>query len=108
MKDWSRIPLQDIGMETRTNIDFQTRIGGFLRADLFEGLTAEIGGSWQKGNTHKKELRYVDAYAVRIAYNDPTSKKNLADHYLPYGSIVDETTDSDGRSHRASLTTKTK
>ncbi|SMC48582.1 SusC/RagA family TonB-linked outer membrane protein [Pedobacter africanus] len=90
MKDWTNVPLNDISKETRRNVDFQTRIGGFLRAELFEGLTAELGGSWQRGSTQVKELRDADSYGVRIAYNDATSLKNIANHYLPDGGIIDE------------------
>ena len=90
MKDWTNIPVNDILKETRRNVDLQTRVGGFLRAELIEGLTAEFGGSWQRGSTQVKELRDVDSYAVRIAYNDATSLKNTANHYLPDGSIIDE------------------
>lgn len=90
MKDWENTPLQDIALENRNTVDFQTRIGGFLRANLFEGLTAEFGGSWQRGSEQIKDLRDVDSYRVRTAYNDATSIKNTANHYLPDGSIVDE------------------
>ncbi|TKC65310.1 SusC/RagA family TonB-linked outer membrane protein [Pedobacter hiemivivus] len=90
MKDWTNIPLNDLSKMTRRNVDFQTRLGGFVRARLVEGLTAEFGGSWQRGSTQMKEFRDVDSYAVRIAYNDATSLKNTANHYLPDGSLVDE------------------
>lgn len=91
MKEWSYIPLNDIFKATQTNIDFQTRVNGFLRANIIKGLTAEFGGTWQRGSTFKKQLRDADAYAVRIAYNDATSITNIANHYLPDGGIVDET-----------------
>ncbi|WEK18413.1 MAG: SusC/RagA family TonB-linked outer membrane protein [Candidatus Pedobacter colombiensis] len=90
MKGWTNIPLNDLSMMTRRTQDFQTRLGGFLRANIVEGLTAEFGGSWQRGSMQVKELRDVDSYAVRIAYNDATSLKNTANHYLPDGSIIDE------------------
>lgn len=90
MKDWTNIPLEDLSKMSRRDVDFQTRLGGFLRAQVVEGLTAEFGGSWQRGSTQMKEFRDADSYAVRIAYNDATSLKNTANHYLPDGSLVDE------------------
>ncbi|WP_256006856.1 SusC/RagA family TonB-linked outer membrane protein [Pedobacter deserti] len=90
MKDWTNVPLQDIYKQTRRTADFQTRFGGFLRANILPGLNAEFGGNWQRGSTHVRELRDADAFAVRTAYNDATSIKNNADHYLPDGSIIDE------------------
>ncbi|RZJ72690.1 MAG: SusC/RagA family TonB-linked outer membrane protein, partial [Flavobacterium sp.] len=90
MKDWTNIPLEDVYKETRTTVDFQTRIGGFIRADIFKGLSAEFGGNWQRGFTQIRELHDADAFAVRIAYNDATSRANNANHYLPDGSVIDE------------------
>lgn len=90
MKDWTNFPINDINESSIETKDFQSRLGGYLRADIIEGLTAEFGGSWQRGNTQIKELRGADSYAVRIAYNDATSLLNTANHYLPDGSIIDE------------------
>jgi TonB-linked SusC/RagA family outer membrane protein len=90
MKDWTNIPLNEISKETSRTVDFQTRLGGYLRANIVEGLTAEFGGSWQRGSQQVKELHDVDSYFVRINYNDATSLENPANHYLPDGSIIDE------------------
>ncbi|WP_162850082.1 SusC/RagA family TonB-linked outer membrane protein [Sphingobacterium yanglingense] len=90
MKPWDYNPLMDLTKENRHYTDLQTRIGGFVRASIIPGLTAELGGNWQRGNSQNKAIRDYDAYAVRIAFNDGTSKKNTANHYLPDGGIIDE------------------
>lgn len=90
MKPWSYVPLEDISKEMINTWDLQTRLNGVLRANLLQGLDVEVGGTWQRGNYHWQQLRDADAFAVRIAYNDATSRVNSANHHFPDGSIMDE------------------
>ncbi|TDS08885.1 SusC/RagA family TonB-linked outer membrane protein [Sphingobacterium paludis] len=90
MKDWSYVPLDDIGKETVNTGNFQTRVGGTVRAQLIEGLSLEIGGTWQRGNYNSVQLRSAEAYILRTGYNDGTSISNNAYHYLPDGDVINE------------------
>lgn len=93
MKDWSYNPLVDIHANDFKHKTFTTRLSGFVRAQIIEGLSAEFGGNWVRGNTHVRGLQGADAYKVRIAYNDATSKANNANHYFPDGAVVNENRD---------------
>lgn len=90
MKRWDYHPLQDIYDNQYDRKNFSARITGFVRAEIIEGLTAEVGGNWLRGNTLTKGLQSADAFAVRQAYNDHTSKKNNANHYFPDGAVINE------------------
>lgn len=90
MKDWTYNPIEDLAKEMITRENMQLRVGGTLRVNIIDGLNVEAGGVWNRGNLLKKTIFDRDAYRVRIAYNDATSKENNANHYLPDGAIVDE------------------
>lgn len=90
MKPHHYNPIEDIAASDYTVNSLQARLSGFLRAQLIPGLTAEIGGNWMKGNTLTKGIMSEDSHAVRIFYNDNTSKKNTANHYFPQGSVINE------------------
>lgn len=91
MKEWTYNPIDDLGKEMRHSENIQTRLGGNLRINLIEGLNIETGGMWTRGNTVEKTEYSRDAYWMRIAYNDGTSKKNNSSHYIPDGAMIDET-----------------
>lgn len=93
MKDWSYNPLIDINANEYTRKTFTARLSGFVRAQLIDGLSAEFGGNWVRGNALTRGLQGADAYKVRIAYNDATSKANNANHYFPDGAVVNENRD---------------
>lgn len=93
MKQWGYHPMQDINDNNYSRKSFSSRITGFVRAQIIDGLTAEFGGNWVRGNTHVKGVQEADAYAVRIAYNDATSKANKANHYFPDGAVINENRD---------------
>ncbi|TDQ80249.1 TonB-linked SusC/RagA family outer membrane protein [Sphingobacterium yanglingense] len=90
MKRWDYNPIEDFDKSRYTGKSFSSRITGFLRAQLLAGLTAEIGGNWEKGNTLTQGFQSGDAYDIRIAYNDATSRSNPALHYLPEGGVINE------------------
>lgn len=90
MRPWTYNPLKDLSTESVKYEDLQVRLGGNLRLNIMEGLNVEAGGMWTRGNRVQKSLKDRDAYRVRIAYNDATSRTNNAEHYIPDGSIIDE------------------
>ncbi|RKO71774.1 SusC/RagA family TonB-linked outer membrane protein [Sphingobacterium puteale] len=90
MKSWDYVPLEDMGKMPSYSNSYNFRMSGFLRANIVEGLTAEVGGNWVKGTANVKNIQRADSYNARIAYNDGTSKSNPANHYIPDGSILDE------------------
>lgn len=90
MKDWTYNPLEDLGKEMVRSEDIQTRIGGNLRVNIIEGLNIETGGMWTRGSKVERTVYDRDAYRIRIAYNDATSKENPASHYFPDGGMIDE------------------
>lgn len=83
--------LDDYYKDMVNTVDLQTRITGNLKIDLMQGLNLEIGGNFQRGSYIYTRLRSAESFDVRIAYNDSKSKNNPANHYLPDGSIIDET-----------------
>ena len=90
MKAWDYHPMQDIYDNQFDTKKFTARITGYVRAQLLEGLTAEVGGNWVRGSSLIKGVQGADAFAVRVAYNDATSKANKANHYFPDGAVVNE------------------
>jgi len=93
MKRWDYNPIEDFDKSQFDRKVFSTRISGFLRAQIFKDLVAEVGGNWERGNTLVKGLQGGDAYDMRIAYNDATSRSNPAMHYLPDGGVINENRD---------------
>lgn len=90
MKDWTYNPIEDLAKERVNSEDIQTRIGGNLRVNIIEGLNIETGGMWTRGSKVEKTIYDRDAYRIRIAYNDATSKENPASHHFPDGGMIDE------------------
>lgn len=90
MKDWTYNPIEDLAKERVNAEDIQTRIGGNLRVNIIEGLNIETGGMWTRGSKVEKTVYDRDAYRIRIAYNDATSKENPASHHFPDGGMIDE------------------
>ena len=64
---------------------------GFLRFTILEGLTAEVGGNWARGNRTYKSFSEVDSYRIRLAYNNSTSIETPSNRYIPDGDMIDET-----------------
>lgn len=90
MKPWNYSSIRDVDETSYDSKDFTSRITGFLRAQIIKGLTAEVGGNWVRGNTFSKSIQGADSYALRIAYNDNTSRSNPANHYIPDGAAINE------------------
>ncbi|GHT60631.1 SusC/RagA family TonB-linked outer membrane protein [Bacteroidia bacterium] len=82
--------LDELERETIKTSEFQSRWTGTLKVDILKGLSAEIGGNWQRGNYVWKQTSDADSYTARIAYSNTTSRSNSANHYVPEGGIIDE------------------
>jgi TonB-linked SusC/RagA family outer membrane protein len=82
--------LDELDRERINTVDFQSRLTGFLRVNIFRGLSAEVGGNWQRGNYNYKQTSDAESYLVRVAYTNSTSRANPANHYIPDGAIIDE------------------
>lgn len=82
--------VNDITRSMASTKNFQTRLTGFVRANIIDGLNVEFGGNWQRGSYKYQQVRDKNAFAVREAFNDSKSLSNPANHYLPNGSIIDE------------------
>jgi TonB-linked SusC/RagA family outer membrane protein len=90
VKNLDYVLLDEMDRERTTSEDFQSRLTGFLKFNIIDGLTAEIGGNWQRGNFVWKQVSDEDSYTVRYAYNASTSKSNPINHYIPEGAIINE------------------
>lgn len=82
--------VNDVSRSMASTKNFQARLTGFVRANIIQGLSAEIGGNWQRGSYKYQRVRDRNEFAVREAFNDSKSLSNPANHYLPDGAIVDE------------------
>ncbi|GAB6009529.1 SusC/RagA family TonB-linked outer membrane protein [Dysgonomonas reticulitermitis] len=89
-KSIERVFIDDLAKETVKTSEYQSRWTGTLKVDILKGLSAEIGGNWQRGNYLWKQISNADSYAARIAYTNTTSRSNPANHYIPEGGIIDE------------------
>lgn len=84
-------PLRDLLLETNTIQNYQARMGATIIVNIIDGLAAEAGGIWTRGSLLNRSLYNVDAYRVRAMYNGATSRTTNSKHYVPDGSIVNET-----------------
>jgi TonB-linked SusC/RagA family outer membrane protein len=84
-------PITDAYDNYNKTINYSARINGFLRFKIIDGLTAEVGGNWTRGNKVYKSIAEADSYIMRLAYNNTTSVKNPANHYIPDGDMINET-----------------
>jgi TonB-linked SusC/RagA family outer membrane protein len=82
--------LDNLNKERVTTQDFQSRINTTLHVDIFKGLSAEVGGQWQRGNYQYQQIYDEDSFTARIAFNNGTSRSNPANHYIPDGAIINE------------------
>jgi outer membrane receptor protein involved in Fe transport len=90
-KDTSYNPITDAYDDYNTYSVYSTRLNGFLRFKIIDGLTAEVGGNWTRGNKVYKSISEADSYKMRLAYNSSTSISNPVNHYIPDGDMINET-----------------
>lgn len=91
MKDTYYNPITDAYDDYTTSKSFAARFNSFVRFTIVEGLTAEVGGNWTRGNRTYKSISEADSYRMRLAYNNSTSIDTPSDHYIPDGDLIDET-----------------
>lgn len=91
MKDTGYNPITDAYDSYSKNQSFTTRLNAYLRFKIWKGLTAEVGGSWQRGTSTYKSIDEADSYKMRLAYNNSTSIENHSSHYVPDGDMINET-----------------
>jgi TonB-linked SusC/RagA family outer membrane protein len=82
--------LDDLGLETASSKTLQLRLGGSINIKILDGLSAEAGGSWSRGDYLGRTLYDKNAYRVRLWYDDNTSIANPSKHYIPDGAVVNE------------------
>ncbi|MBQ8502607.1 MAG: SusC/RagA family TonB-linked outer membrane protein [Bacteroides sp.] len=91
LKDMSYNPITDAYDDYTNNSSFSARFNAFLRFKIMEGLTAEVGGNWSRGNSTYKAIAEADSYRMRLAFNNGTSLSNPVNHYVPDGDMINET-----------------
>ena len=90
-KDHSYNPITDAYQDYTATQSFSTRFNGFLRFTIIKGLTAEVGGNWQRGYSIRKNVAEAESYKMRLAYNHTTSESDPTTHYVPEGDMINET-----------------
>lgn len=90
LKPLSYNPLEDLALETSNTQNLLVRFGGNIQATILEGLTAEIGGNWSRGNTSSRTVYDKSAYRMRLFFDDGTSIANPSKHYIPEGAMVND------------------
>lgn len=91
LKSWELNPIRNLNREVYDTQDFQARINAMLRFNIIEGLTAEIGGTWQRGNYVRKQIYEEDSFTARSSFNFGTSVIDPSTHIIPEGAILNET-----------------
>ena len=90
LKETTYNPIRDSYESYNTTHSFSTRLSGYLRAHIWQGLSAEFGGNWTKGNSIYKAIYGANSYLMRLAYNNSTSIKTPSNHYVPDGDMISE------------------
>lgn len=91
LKDTDYNPVTDAYEDYNKTTSFAARFNGFLRFKIIDGLTAEVGGNWTRGNSTSKTISTANSYRMRLAFNNGTSMSNISNHYVPDGDMIDET-----------------
>lgn len=91
LKDLSYNPITDADEDYSKTSSYAARLNAALNFHIYEGLEAEIGGSWQHGNSLYRRIATQNSFLMRRAYNGSTQLDNPSSHYIPNGDLVDET-----------------
>lgn len=94
LKNTDYNPIQDAYDSYNTNHSFSTRLSGFVKAHIWQGISAEIGGNWSRGNSIRKNIYSAESYLMRLAYNNSTSIDTPTNHYVPDGDMISESRNS--------------
>ena len=90
LKDMSYNLLENLKEETYHSEDFQARINAILNIKIFDGLSLDLGGNWQRGNYMYRQLYTDKSFYARRVYNNGISLANNATHVFPDGGIINE------------------
>lgn len=91
MKDVSYNPINDAYRDYNTAQNLGARLNANLHFDIWNGISADFGGTWSRNNSTYKAISEADSYIMRLSYNSMTSKKNNSNHYVPDGDMINET-----------------
>ncbi|MFB0972941.1 MAG: TonB-dependent receptor plug domain-containing protein, partial [Bacteroidales bacterium] len=78
LKDMSYNLLENLQEETYHTEDFQARINAMLNIKIFDGLSLDLGGNWQRGNYMYRQLYTDNSFYARRVYNNGISLANNA------------------------------
>ncbi len=82
-------PAIDNALEYSNMQNLQLRIGGDVTLKLFDWMTAQVGGSWSKGFNETETIQDAESLAMRLNFNDGTSRTNPTKRYIPEGGRID-------------------
>ena len=91
MKDVSYNPINDAYQDYNTAQNLGARLNANLHFDIWNGISADFGGTWSRNNSTYKAISEADSYIMRLSYNSMTSKKNNSNHYVPDDDMINET-----------------
>lgn len=77
------------------NQTFSTRLSAYVRFKILQGLSAEIGGNWSKGNSVNKTIITQNSYYMQMSYYNSTSLANAVNHHIPKGDLINEYRNAD-------------
>lgn len=83
-------PIQEAYDSYNTGQKFSMQFSGFLKFNITNDLSAEIGGNWSRGNITEKSIYEQDSYMMRLSYNNSTSISTPSNHYVPNGDMINE------------------
>lgn len=90
LKDVTYNPINDAYQDYNTTQNFGARLNAYMHFDIWNGISADFGGTWSRTNTTYKSISEANSYDMRLAYNSMTSKKNNSNHYVPDGDMINE------------------
>lgn len=90
LKPMNYNPINDLGLEMTKTENFQARLGASISVNILDGLSAEVGGAWTRSSALSRAIYDVNAYRIRALYNLTTSIADNTKHYIPDGSMIDE------------------
>lgn len=91
LKNTNYNPITDAYQDYNKTQNFGARLNANLHFDIWNGISADFGGTWSRNNTTYKSIAEANSYRMRLAYNNMTSKTNPSTHYVPDGDMINET-----------------
>lgn len=91
LKNTDYNPIQEAYDSYNTTQKFTMQFSSFLKFNITNGLSAEVGGNWSRSNIIEKSIYEEDCYMMRLSYNNSTSINTPSHHYVPNGDMINET-----------------